>query len=57
MTSTKPLRCRDRRCRKEIAIIGGSHKRITCQHCGKEQKVYTENKGFRVTIVRGKIVE
>jgi hypothetical protein len=46
----KPIRCRDRQCRREIAIIAGSHERITCPFCSKEQKVYTEHKGFRVTI-------
>ena len=44
------MRCRDRQCRKEIAIIAGSHKHITCPHCNTVQKVYTEHKGFRVTI-------
>ena len=46
----KPLRCRDRQCRREIAYIAGSHKHITCPHCGRVNKVYTDNKGFRVTI-------
>jgi hypothetical protein len=51
MASTpKPLRCKDRQCRKEIALIGGSHKSIVCPHCNKEQRVYTDQKGFRVII-------